>query len=115
MRAAKKSRSKRGRSATSRCQPRKRQVKKKKPSSSDEDFNLSSSSDSSDSVQIVEVKGGKPAVRHLEEVKPPSLDVLANERLRQEFDNYYKCSLDDIKPHILTEGSHDGIIIKTRR
>jgi hypothetical protein len=76
---------------------------------------LSSSSDSSDSVQIVDVKGGKPAVRHREEVKHPSVDVLANERLRQEFDNYYKCSLDDIKPHILTEGSQDGIIVKTRR
>ena len=50
-------------------------------------------------------------MHHQEEVKKPSVDFLANERLRQEFDNYYKCSLDDIKPHILT----DGIIIKTRR
>ena len=71
------------------------------------------SSSDSYSVEIVEVKG--KAVRHQEEAKQSSLDVLQNERLRQEFDNYYKCSLDDIKPHILTEGSQEGIIIKTRR
>jgi N-acetyl-gamma-glutamylphosphate reductase len=57
----------------------------------------------------------KQPMKQVEEEKKTSFDILADHRLKAEFDKLYKCSLDDIKPHMLNEGSYEGAAIKTRR